>query len=167
MRQNMRCPGNMPKMGVIPGVTNAPMGCNTMPPMGQYETCSQIVEQPVNYTPEQHHYHRVDHIVPVVIRNVHHHHNQHQYIIDRKESVESYRYDEYLANPTVITQPLQGFYPMNPQPSMLDQSTMINQAALMQQMSGQTSVTPQNIPQSPQVSMNQSIFNQMISQNLM
>ena len=154
MKQNTRCPGNTPMMGGVPVMGGAP-GCTpmpTMPVMGQYETCCQVVEPTVTYNPQQHHYHRVDHVIPVMVRNVHHHHNHHNYVVNRQESVESYRYDEYLAGPTVVNQPTTYM-----QPSQM----MVQPAMMTQTMVGQPTVTPQT----PVT--NQSLFtNQMMGQSL-
>lgn len=138
MKQNMRCLGNAP-MG----------GCVTMPPMGQYETCQQVVEPTIACTPQQHHYHRVDHVIPVVVRNVHHHHNHHNYVINRQESVESYYYDEYLAGqpPMNLTQGMQSnsFDWGQPLPQMTSnpQPTTVSQSVYTQQMMAQPTVTQQ------------------------
>lgn len=80
-----------PKMAMMP----QPM----MPvPMGQYETCCQVVEATVCCVPEVHHHHRVEHVVPVVVKTVHHHHNHHDYVICKQEATECHQYDHGLRN---------------------------------------------------------------------
>ena len=175
MKQNMRCPGSAPIVGGAPVMGGAPMGSvpmPTMPPMGQYETCCQVVEPTVTCVPQQHHYHRVDHVIPVVVRNVHHHHTQHNYVVNRQESVESYRYDEYLAGPTVINQPTlyaqptQAMAQMATQAPVTTQPAMMNQTAYMQQMVGQPAVTPQSTLTNQAPLMSQSLLDQMMGQSL-
>ena len=41
---------------------------------------------------------RKEHIVPVVVRNVHHHHNHHDYVICKQEGMETHQYDHGLRN---------------------------------------------------------------------
>lgn len=67
-------------------------------PMGQYETCCQVVEPTVCCVPEVHHHHRVEHVVPVVVKTVHHHHNHHDYVICKQEATECHQYDHGLRN---------------------------------------------------------------------
>ena len=101
MKQNMRCPGSAPIVGGAPVMGGAPMGSvpmPTMPPMGQYETCCQVVEPTVCCVPEVHHHHRVEHVVPVVVKTVHHHHNHHDYVICKQEGMETHQYDHGLRN---------------------------------------------------------------------
>ena len=138
MKQNMRCLGN-----------TTMNGCVTPPPMGQYETCQQVVEPTIACTPQQHHYHRVDHIIPVVVRNVHHHHNHHNYVVNRQESVESYYYDEYLAGQPSMNLPLGMVQPTQfggQLPELMtanNQSTVINPSGSMNPMMTQPTVTQQ------------------------
>lgn len=154
MKQNTRCPGNTPMMGGVPVMGSAGPGCTSMPVIGQYETCCQVVEPAITCNPEQHHYHRVDHVVPVMVRNVHHHHNHHNYVINRQETVESYRYDEYLAGPTMVNQPTTYLQPTQ----TMGQPTMMTQPMMGQQptVTPQTSVTNQNL-----------FTNQMMGQSLL
>ena len=136
----------------------------TMPVMGQYptcgqpvqyETCCQVVEPPVACNPQQHHYHRVDHIKPVVIRNVEHHHTHHNYITNVQPSNEAYYYDEYLAsqtvvNPTTVAAPVQVSQVQQVNP-MMSQTTVTQQAVMNNSFGGypqgmvntQQAVTPQ------------------------
>lgn len=121
----------------------------TMPVMGQYptcgqavqyETCCQVVEPPVTCNPQQHYYHRVDHIKPVVIRNVEHHHTHHNYITNVQPSNEAYYYDEYLAsqtvvNPTTVTAPVQ-VSQMQPVTPVMTQTAVASQAMMNNQMGG-------------------------------
>lgn len=169
MNQNMRCPGNAPVVGGAPIMGGAPMGYSpmpTIPPMGQYETCCQVIEPTVTCVPQQHHYHRVDHVIPVVVRNVHHHHNQHSYVIDRQETVESYRYDEYLAGPSVVNQPTAYAQP-SAQAPMMSPSSMGNQPNSYNQMVGQPAVTQSSFSTNQASMMNQSLYDQMMYQGLM
>lgn len=168
MNQNMRCPGNAPVVGGAPMMGGAPMGCTpmpAMPPMGQYETCCQVVEPTVTCVPQQHHYHRVDHVIPVVVRNIHHHHNQHNYVVNRQESVESYRYDEYLAGPSVVNQPTVYAQPVAQAP-MMAQPAMVNQTTTFNQVVGQPAVTPQSALNNQTPLVNQSLLEQMMGQSL-
>lgn len=168
MNQNMRCPGHAPVVGGAPMMGGAPMGCTpmpAMPPMGQYETCCQVVEPTVTCVPQQHHYHRVDHVIPVVVRNIHHHHNQHNYVVNRQESVESYRYDEYLAGPSVVNQPT--VYAQSvAQAPMMAQPAMVNQTTTFNQVVGQPAVTPQSALNNQTPLVNQSLLDQMMGQSL-
>ncbi len=59
----------------------------------QFETCKQVMEQPVSCTQEYHHHHRVEHVVPVTVKHIHCHHNHHQYVVDKKDCQEAYCMD--------------------------------------------------------------------------
>ena len=80
MNKNTRCPGSNNPMPMTPA----------MPPMGPYETCCQVVEPTTVCPYQQHHYHRVDHIKPVVIHNIHHHHTHHNYVTAPSQTMEAY-----------------------------------------------------------------------------
>ena len=103
MKLNTRCPGATPTMGATPIPSMPAMGqCLPCPQQVQYSTCCQVVEPTVTCCPQQHHYHRVDHIKPVVIRNMEHHHTHHNFITNIQPSNEAFLYDEYLASQTIV-----------------------------------------------------------------
>lgn len=139
-------------------------GCNptpmtpAMPPMGPYETCCQVVEPTTVCPYQQHHYHRVDHIKPVVIRNIHHHHTQHNYVTAPSQTTEAYYYDEYLATPQPVATPImqQPFLQQN-QTQVVQQTiapTQVVQQSFVPyptqttgtMSAGQETVTSQNFP---------------------
>lgn len=130
MNTNTRCPGSNP-MPMTPA----------MPPMGPYESCCQVVEPTTVCPYQQHHYHRVDHIKPVVIRNIHHHHTQHNYVTAPSQTMEAYYYDEYLATPQPLATPVmqQTMVPTPNQQSYVQYQTQT-------QTQTQGVVTPQGFP---------------------
>ena len=90
----MMCPccGMAPQpMPVVPAAK--PMSHYQMPEAPQFETCKQVMEPAVSCTQEFHHHHRVDHVVPVVVKNIHCHHNHHHYMIDKKDCEETFCVD--------------------------------------------------------------------------
>lgn len=132
MNTNTRCPGATPMTGCTP----MPM-CPAMPPMGPYESCCRVVEPTTVCPYQQHHYHRVDHIKPVVIRNIHQHHIQHNYVTAPSQTTEAYYYDEYLASSQPVATPVAQ------QQMMSNQMTYQTQTTETTQSLGQGTVTPQ------------------------
>ena len=65
---------------------------------GQFESVERVIEPTVNCCRQFEHHHRVEHIVTCVVKNVHMHHHHHDYVIDKKECVESHRQDHCLRN---------------------------------------------------------------------
>ena len=103
MKLNTRCPGAAPTMGATPMPSMPAMGqCPPCPQQVQYATCCQVVEPTVTCCPQQQICHRVDHIKPVVIRNIEHHHTHHNFITNIQPSNEAFLYDEYLASQTIV-----------------------------------------------------------------
>lgn len=140
MNTNTRCPGYTP-MPMTPA----------MPPMGPYESCCQVVEPTTVCPYQQHHYHRVDHIKPVVIRNIHHHHTQHNYVTAPSQTTEAYYYDEYLATPQPVATPVmqQTMAPTQMQQTVATQQIQPSYVPYQTQTSmtsGQGMVTPQTFP---------------------
>ncbi|MGL4372873.1 MAG: hypothetical protein ACRCS6_03760, partial [Turicibacter sp.] len=91
MTNNERCCGMQP---TIPNCCMQPAKCT--PPCGRYDSCCQVVERPVCQTAQHHHFSKVEHIMPVVFKNEHFYHTQHEYVVDTKEYDEAFAYDEYL-----------------------------------------------------------------------
>ena len=84
----------------------------TMPPTNCFESCNKVVEPTVFQQPEYHHFHKVDHIVPVLINNLHHHHTHHEYFTQQQQTVENLGYDYYHQTPqAVLPEPVQTFGP--------------------------------------------------------
>ena len=50
----------------------------------QFDSISQVVEPAVECVQEFHHYAKVEHVIPVHVRNIHHQHTQHDYIIQQE-----------------------------------------------------------------------------------
>ena len=68
--------------------------CQTpCPAPTQFESCKQVMEPCVTCTQEYHHHHKVEHVVPVMVKNIHCHHNHHCYMIDKKECDETFNTD--------------------------------------------------------------------------
>ena len=74
----------------------------TMPPANCFESCNKVVEPTVYQQPEYHHFHKVDHIVPVLINNLHHHHTHHEYFTQQQQTVENLGYDYYHQTPQAV-----------------------------------------------------------------
>ena len=50
---------------------------------GQWDSISRVQEASVECVQEFHHYAKVEHVIPVHVKNIHHQHTQHDYIIQQ------------------------------------------------------------------------------------
>ena len=86
------CPEMMPhhcgpqQMNQMP-VNEMPMP--EVPVQHHYQgTVTQVVEPTVYCPNETHTYNKVEHIIPVIVTNVHHVHTEHEYIVCKEEKTE-------------------------------------------------------------------------------
>jgi len=60
----------------------------------QWDSVSKVTEAAVECVQEFHHYAKVEHVIPVYVKNIHHQHTQHDYIIQQAgSSDETYSYE--------------------------------------------------------------------------
>jgi len=52
----------------------------------QWDSISRVQEPAVECVQEFHHYAKVEHVIPVHVKNIHHQHTQHDYIIQQAET---------------------------------------------------------------------------------
>ena len=123
MNEMNRCCGcqqNQPYQYAPANTCNCqPMPC--MPAPGCFESCCQVMEAPICHQPEFHHFHKVEHVVPVYINNLHHHHTHHEYQTQQQQTFESLGYDYYHQNPAVA----QAAMPMVNDPMMMGGQPMM------------------------------------------
>ncbi|HAX71944.1 MAG TPA: hypothetical protein DCY20_00315 [Firmicutes bacterium] len=120
-----------------------------MPSAGKYESCCQVVEQPICFTNQFEHFHKIEHVVPVQIKNVHNHINQHDYVVKPQQSAESLGYEQYLSTPQQVAAQAQQLnqtvamtqnqlgqsqMPMMQQGQVMGQMPMMQQGQVMGQM---------------------------------
>ncbi|MCL1950747.1 MAG: hypothetical protein FWF59_13585 [Turicibacter sp.] len=49
----------------------------------QWDSVAKVQEQAVECVQEYHHYAKVEHVIPVYVKNIHHQHTQHDYVIQQ------------------------------------------------------------------------------------
>ncbi len=125
--------------------------CKPMPQMpapGCFESCCKVMEAPIQHQPEFHHFHKVEHVIPVLVKNVHHHHTHHEYLTQQQESVESLGYDYYHQNP-IAQQPIMPAQQMMPNNMVAGQQMMMPN----NMVAGQQMMMPNNMVAGQQMMM--------------